>query len=96
MHAQRTCDRTEFLGRNGTLNDPAAMHRTRLSGKVGAALDLCRAAGGGLTADGQQREIVFRLGAGSNAEAASADATASGTCGGERRSRPWSGTGAKP
>jgi cyclic beta-1,2-glucan synthetase len=66
-----TCDRTEFLGRNGTLRDPAAMHRTRLSGKVGAALDPCAAiqVAFDLT-DGQQREIVFRLGAGSNAEAA--------------------------
>src|SRR5206468_12444985 len=66
-----TGDRTEFLGRNGTLHDPAAMHRTRLSGKVGAALDPCAAIQVPFDlADGQEREIVFRLGAASNADAA--------------------------
>jgi cyclic beta-1,2-glucan synthetase len=59
-----TGDRTEFLGRNGTLDHPASLERgERLSGKVGAGLDPCGAlqtmvelrAGG-------RAEIVFFLG----------------------------------
>jgi cyclic beta-1,2-glucan synthetase len=48
---------------------PAAMLRTRLSGKVGAALDPCAAIQVNFDlAAGQEREIVFRLGAGQDAE----------------------------
>ncbi|MDH3283027.1 MAG: cyclic beta 1-2 glucan synthetase, partial [Gammaproteobacteria bacterium] len=66
-----SCDRTEFLGRNGTLKRPAAMNRTRLSGKVGAALDPCAAIQVGFDlADGQEREIIFRLGVGRDTIAA--------------------------
>ncbi|MHB1012436.1 MAG: GH36-type glycosyl hydrolase domain-containing protein, partial [Desulfobacteria bacterium] len=62
-------DRVEFLGRNGSLRSPAAMTRARLSGKVGAALDPCAAIQVPFElADGQEREIVFRLGAGNNAD----------------------------
>ncbi len=64
-----SCDRTEFLGRNGTLNNPAAMTRTRLSGKVGAALDPCAAIQVNFDlASGQEREIIFRLGVGKDTE----------------------------
>ncbi|WP_291988007.1 glucoamylase family protein [Candidatus Accumulibacter sp. ACC007] len=62
-------DRTEFLGRNGTLRNPSGMRRSHLSGRVGAGLDPCGAIQVGLElADGEAREIVFRLGVGRNAD----------------------------
>ena len=60
-----SADRKEFMGRNGTLKDPAALKRSRLSGKIGAGLDPC----GALQVDfdlapAQTHEINFRLGVG--------------------------------
>jgi cellobiose phosphorylase len=64
-----TCDRAEFLGRNGTLRTPAAMYRPRLAGKVGAALDPCAAIQVPFDlAGGQECEIIFTLGMGQDAE----------------------------
>lgn len=64
-------DRTEFIGRNGTLRNPAAMTRLRLSGKVGAGLDPCTAIHVPFElASGQEREIIFRLGIGRTADEA--------------------------
>ncbi|GGP25958.1 GH36-type glycosyl hydrolase domain-containing protein [Silvimonas amylolytica] len=60
-----TADRREFIGRAGTHARPAAMERTRLSGRVGAALDPCGAIQVPFAlVDGQEREMTFRLGAG--------------------------------
>ncbi len=62
-----TGDRKEFIGRNGSLADPAAMKRVRLSGRVGAGLDPCGAVQVQFhLLAGQERETTFRLGVGRN------------------------------
>ncbi len=64
-----TCDRTEFLGRNGTIRNPAAMARLGLSGKAGAAMDPCAAIQVPFVlADGEEREFIFMLGVGNDGE----------------------------
>lgn len=60
-----TTDRTEFIGRNGSIAEPDAMKRVRLSGKTGAALDPCAAIQVTVElGDGEEKEIVFRMGIG--------------------------------
>ena len=62
-----TADRTEFLGRNGTLANPAAMGRTRLSGKTGVGFDPCAALQVQIELEpNQERDITFVIGAGQN------------------------------
>ncbi len=68
-----TADRTEFLGRNGNLANPDAMTRVDLSGLTGPALDPCAAIRiPFVLADGQEKEISFKLGAAASREEASA------------------------
>ncbi len=60
-----TGDRSEFIGRNGNLQNPDALLRTKLSGKTGVGLDPCLAMQVTVDLfDGQEREIIFKLGAG--------------------------------
>ena len=58
-----TADRSEFIGRNRQLNNPQALYRKKLSGRVGAAMDTC--AGLHIKFDllnGAEKEIVFLIG----------------------------------
>ncbi len=67
-----TADRTEFIGRNGTLQNPDAMSRQKLSGRTGLALDPCAALQVSFELKaGEEKEIIFRLGAGHDQENAS-------------------------
>ncbi len=58
-----TCDRREFVGRNGNLARPAGLRRTKLGGRDGAGLDPCIAIQATIELQpGEAREIVFLLG----------------------------------
>jgi len=66
-----TADRTEFIGRNGTLKNPDAMLRQKLSGKIGLALDPCGAIQIPFEmVPGEEYEIIFRIGAGKTSQEA--------------------------
>lgn len=62
-----TMDRTEFIGRNGSLRNPDALSRIRLSGKAGAAMDPCGVLQTSFDLpDEGSKEIIFLLGAARN------------------------------
>ncbi len=62
-------DRTEFIGRNGNLADPAAMHRVRLSGRIGVGFDPAAALQVYFELHpGEEKEIIFFLGVGRDLE----------------------------
>jgi cyclic beta-1,2-glucan synthetase len=69
-----TCDRTEVLGRHGTLDHPAALERgDALSGRTGAGLDPCAALQTSFVLPaGGSAEVVFLLGEAATADAARA------------------------
>lgn len=59
-----TADRAEFLGRNGSPSDPAALHRRNLSNRVGASMDPCAAFQTYVDLPpGQERQLTFMIGA---------------------------------
>ncbi len=60
-----TSDRTEFIGRNGSLQHPEAMNNARLSNKTGAGMDACAAIQVPFELEnGQERKLIFKIGAG--------------------------------
>ena len=62
-----TGDRSEYLGRNGDPSHPAALRQRLLSDRVGPGLDACAAIQTVFElAQGEEKVIVFLLGAGKN------------------------------
>lgn len=64
-------DRTEFIGRSGTLKSPEAMQHAGLSGRIGGGLDPCAAIQVKVDlANGENKEVVLRMGAEKTSQAA--------------------------
>lgn len=66
-----TCDRREFIGRNGSLDNPAALRRVSLANRDGAGLDPCAALQVDIElAPNEAREIIFLIGEAESKDAA--------------------------
>ncbi len=58
-----SCDRGQFLGRDGSRSNPAALERVRLDNRTGTGADPCAAQQVSVTLErGQQTEVVLLLG----------------------------------
>src|SRR6185436_9902051 len=67
-----TCDRREFIGRNGSLDKPAALRRIGLANRDGAGLDPCAALQVQIElAPNEAREVIFIIGQAESREGAS-------------------------
>src|SRR5437868_5050905 len=59
-----TNDRAEFIGRNGSIRNPEAMSKVKLSNRSGAALDPCTAMQVVFDlGEDEEHEVIFRVGA---------------------------------
>ncbi len=64
-----TGDRTEFIGRNGELAEPAALLRRGMTGKVGAGLDPCAVLQSTIELEpGETVELFYVIGQGADSE----------------------------
>src|SRR5687768_16042360 len=66
-----TCDRKEFIGRNSSLQNPAALRRVGLAGRYGAGLDPCAAIQTTIELEPNEgREVIFLHGDAESKDAA--------------------------
>jgi cyclic beta-1,2-glucan synthetase len=66
-----TCDRKEFIGRNGSMAKPAALFRKNLGSKSGGGFDPCGAVQSSFNLNAnEEREIIILIGQGDNLEEA--------------------------
>jgi cyclic beta-1,2-glucan synthetase len=64
-----SCDRVQFLGRDGSRSNPAGLGRARLDNRFGTGIDACAAQQIGITLErGQQTEVILLLGQAENIE----------------------------